>query len=230
MKKTNFIIFRPYQRKICNLPKLIIFDYDQNKNVSLEYKEYTKFLGILIDSNLSWKHHIDHIANKISKVVGTIANLRHFVPLNTLLSIYNSLILPYLTYGLIAWGQACKSHLNKILILQKRVLRLIFFANRNDHSIPFFISAKILPIDFLYYKILAVMMFDVDNNSVPPNIKNLFLYTSSVHTYNTRSSKSKNFYIKNSRLNIQKNSFSSDIIAISRVLVSLHILCSHYKA
>jgi hypothetical protein len=34
------------------------------------------------------------------------------------------------------------------------------------------------------------MMFDVDNNSVPPNIKNLFLYTSSVHTYNTRSSKS----------------------------------------
>jgi hypothetical protein len=216
VKKTNFIIFRPYQKKICNLPKLIIFDYDQNKNVSLEYKEYTKFLGILIDSNLSWKHHIDDIANKISKVVGTIAKLRHFVPLNTLLSIYNSLILPYFTYGLIAWGQGCKSHLNKILILQKQVLRLIFFANKNDHSIPFFISAKILPIDFLYYKILAVMMFDVDNNSVPPN--------------NTRSSKSKNFYIKNSRLNIQKNAFSSEIIAISRVLVSLHILCSHYKA
>jgi hypothetical protein len=141
-------------------------------------------------------------------VVGTISKLRHFVPLNSLLSIYNSLILPYLTYGLIAWGQACKSHLNKILILQKQVLRLIFFANRNDHSIAFFISAKILPIDFLYYKILAVMMFDVDNNSAPPNIKNLFLYTSSVHTYNTRSSKSKNFYIKNSRLNIQKNAFS----------------------
>jgi hypothetical protein len=52
------------------------------------------------------------------------------------------------------------------------------------------------------------MMFDVDNNSVPPNIKNLFLYTSSVHTYNTRSSNSKNFYFKNSRLNIQKNAFS----------------------
>ncbi len=52
------------------------------------------------------------------------------------------------------------------------------------------------------------MMFDVENNSVPPNIKNLFLYTSSVHTYNTPYSKSKNFYIKNSRLNIQKNAFS----------------------
>jgi hypothetical protein len=142
VEKTNFVIFRPYQKKICNLPKLIIFDCDQNKNVYLEYKEYAKFLGILIDSNLSWKHHIDHIANKISKVVGIIAKLRHFVPLNTLLSIYNSLILPYLTYGLIAWGQACKSHLNKILILQKRVLQLIFFANRNDHSIPFLFQQR----------------------------------------------------------------------------------------
>ena len=58
-------------------------------NISLDCKNYVKYLGILIDSNLSWKIHIEYIALKISKIVGLIAKLRHFVPLHTLLNIYS---------------------------------------------------------------------------------------------------------------------------------------------
>jgi len=56
-------------------------------NVPLDCKDYVKYLGILIDSNLSWKIHIEYITLKISKTVGLIAKLRHFVPLHTLLNI-----------------------------------------------------------------------------------------------------------------------------------------------
>ena len=59
--------------------------------------------GVLIDQNLSWKYHIDSIVTKISKNVGLIAKLRHSVPRPILLNIYNSLIHPYLTYGLAAY-------------------------------------------------------------------------------------------------------------------------------
>jgi hypothetical protein len=107
-------------------------------------------LGILIDKNLSWKHHIDVIATKISKSVGLIAKLRHFLPRSILINIYQSLIYPYLTYGITAWGQACKTHLDKILILQKRVIRMMFFADRCDHAVPLFLDAHILPVTFLY--------------------------------------------------------------------------------
>ena len=48
-------------------------------NIPLDCKNYVKYLGILIDSNLSWKIHIEYIALKISKIVGLIAKLRHFV-------------------------------------------------------------------------------------------------------------------------------------------------------
>ena len=51
-------------------------------------------------------------------------------------------------------------------------------------------------------------MSEVGNNLVPINIQELFLPLSSVHSYSTRSSTSQNFYIKNSNLEIQKNSFS----------------------
>ena len=40
-----------------------------------------KYLGMLIDDNLSWKYHIVHLASKIRKTIGIIARLSHFVPL-----------------------------------------------------------------------------------------------------------------------------------------------------
>ena len=61
-------------------------------NVPLDCKDYIKYLGILIDSNPSWKIHTEYIALKNSKIVGLIAKLRHFVPLHTLLNIYQSLL------------------------------------------------------------------------------------------------------------------------------------------
>ena len=67
----------------------------RNKKVPLEYKDYVKYLGVLIDYNLSWKNHIEYITLKISKTVGLVAKLRHYVPLRTLLDIYQSLIVPY---------------------------------------------------------------------------------------------------------------------------------------
>ena len=117
-------------------------------------------------------------------------------------------ISPYITYGLSVWGQACKSHLNKILILQKRALCFMYFAKKNEHTIPLFINAKLLPLNFLYYKTLSELMHDVSTASAPINIYNLFTKTSRVHSYNRRSSTSDNFYIKASRLEIQKNAFS----------------------
>ena len=91
----------------------MIFDNDQNKNVALECKEFVRYLGIIIDNNLSWKHHIDDVAIKMSRTVGLICKLRHFLPRHTLLTIYRSLVAPCLTYGLTAWGQAYKLHLKK---------------------------------------------------------------------------------------------------------------------
>ena len=79
-----------------------IYDYSANSLVSLERKECAKHLGVLIDSKLSWTHHITYISTKISKSLGILERLRHFVPSSTLLNIYRSLVQPYLSYG-IAW-------------------------------------------------------------------------------------------------------------------------------
>ena len=163
---------------------------------------------MLIDENLSWKHHILHIASKISTSIGIIARLRHFVPLNTLQHIYRSLIQPYLLYGITAWGRADKIHRNKILCLQKRALRLVFFGDYKAHAVPFFISSSLLPLNLLYSESVAVLMYDVSNNTSPPQISNLFNYQHNIHSHNTRSSTRGNFFLEYSRLDKQNMSFS----------------------
>ena len=58
---------------------------------------------------------------------------------------------PHLNYGLAAWGQASKTSLNKILILQNKVLRMMYFTDILEHAIPLFIHADILPVSFMYW-------------------------------------------------------------------------------
>jgi len=89
----------------------------------------------------------------------------------------------------------------------------MYFAKKNEHNIPLFINAKFLPLNFLYYKTLSKLMHDVSTASVPINICNLFTKMFSVHSYNTCSSTSDNFYTKASRLEIQKLPFQ-DLVPI----------------
>ena len=180
-KKSNLVIFRPHQHKMDHSVNILMFDNSNHILTSLECKDHVKYLGVLLDSHLSWKYHIDNVALKISRIIGVIARLRHLVPFTTLLSIYRSLILPYLSYGLAAWGQAAKSHLQKILVLQKRVLRLMYFSEPRAHAVPLFTSSKILPLNMLYVETVSSIMFDVSCLTVPTNISNLFIRANEKH-------------------------------------------------
>ena len=156
-KRTHFVTFHPYQKQLDYTVDLKICDTDSNTYISMEHKDYVKYLGVLIDSSLAWKYHISHVASKISESIGKISKSRHFVPRSTLVNIYRSLIVPHLSYGIVVWGQAAKVHLDKILKLQKRVLRLLYFGDYTSHAITFFLASNILPFEMLYFKSVSIL-------------------------------------------------------------------------
>ena len=78
MSKHVFIIKEQFVPK--HKVNLKVFNHKTNTYNFLEHKDYVRYLGVLIDNNLTWKYHISHIASKISKTIGIIARLRHFVP------------------------------------------------------------------------------------------------------------------------------------------------------
>ena len=107
--------------------------------------------------------------------------------------------------GLAVWGQASKTFLNEIVILQTKVLRMIHYMDIREHTIPLFIDVDILPVTSMCYKSVASLIHDINNNNSPPNLLNLFEKTSTIHSYNTRSSTSGTFHVKSSNLEIHKS-------------------------
>ena len=85
--------------------------------MSLNRVSPTKFLGVIIDENLTCKNHIDAISKTISRNIGMPTKLKHIVPENILYSLYCTLILPYINYGILIWGITCKIYLDKIFKL-----------------------------------------------------------------------------------------------------------------
>ena len=118
---------------------------------------------------------------------------------------YKSLLQPLLLYGINIWGQASKKVQEKLLLLQKRALRSIFFLNSTHSAVPLFTETEILPVTLLYFYSTAQLMYDVNHNFAPTNISNIFTQVKDIHNYDTRFSSSENYYIKYSRLNTQKN-------------------------
>ena len=115
-----------------------------------------------------------------------ISKLRHFVPLYIIVKLYQSLIFPYLTYGISSWGQASQSTLDKLLLPQKRVIRLMNFSPKCKRAIPFFVNLNVLPVHFLYVESVSCLVYDVQNKLTPARIQNLFMHVSDLHSYNTR--------------------------------------------
>ena len=111
VKKSHFMLFfkkRQYQISVC-----LEIDGEQLSQV-----KNTKFLGIIIDDQLTWKSHIEHIVNKMSKSLGIIFKLRQFCNKETLLNLYYTLVYPYLTYCNIIRDLPIKPHF--ILFLSYR--------------------------------------------------------------------------------------------------------------
>ena len=79
-KKSNYVIFRPYERKLNYSVNTKMIDNCTQIPTTLQCKDHVKYLGVLIDNNLSLKFHINNVALKVSKTVGVVARLRHFVP------------------------------------------------------------------------------------------------------------------------------------------------------
>ena len=155
-------------------------------NTKLQRVDNTKFLGVTIDENLSWKNHIDGITKTISRNIGMINKLKFFIPERILRTLYCTLVLPYINYGILIWGKACKTYLEKIHKLQKWAVRIISNSHYRSHSAPLFQKHNILNVYDSYKLELGVFMYQYVNGSLPISFNAFFTKLSDIHKYDTR--------------------------------------------
>ena len=115
-----------------------------------------------------------------------LAKIRHYVPKDTLRTIYFGIFSSILLYGSQIWGQMQNSHINRLIKLQNKAIRVINFAPFRCSVTPLYKTSRLLKFcdsiklqNFLY-------VFDCLKNTVPNVLRQTFTLITSRHGYNTR--------------------------------------------
>ena len=112
--KTKYTIYHFSQRDVSQLKITLNLEGKQIQGLCK-----FNFLGTTIQETLNWAPHTYRIANKISRTLGVINKLQHFLPTYTLRTMYNSIILPHLNVSILSWWL----HSGRLPKLQKRTVR-----------------------------------------------------------------------------------------------------------
>ena len=116
-KITKYMFFHHAQRKVM-YPILTLI------NMKIERVTQFNFLGVIISPNMKWYGHVTDISQNISRIVGIMYRLKHIYPQAVLLTLYSALIVPHLTYCLLAWGSKIVPN-HPLHLLQKKALRIL---------------------------------------------------------------------------------------------------------
>ena len=103
-RQVRFCIVSPNPKK--KLPKTVKLFIN---NQSLTEGNSIRYLGIYIDSNLNWKSHINYIAKKVKRSIGTLSKLRYYLNSKTLLDLYYALVYSFLKNCIISFSFASSS-------------------------------------------------------------------------------------------------------------------------
>ena len=196
LSKTHYILFHVRQK---TLPIDISVKID---NISIKQVKFTKFLGVLINENLTWTEHIDNLINKANKNIGVIRKLRCILPFRVLRTLYNALIHPYFSYCNIAWASHPTSKLDELFRVQKKAIRIINNKKWTEHTAPLFKSAGILKISDINKVQVACFVYKSLHNCLPLTFANYFTLNFVIHGHDTRSSV--NIHMLQSRISARK--------------------------
>ena len=121
--KTKYTFFHKLRKRDeipLVLPKLLI------NNKTIKRERSLKFLGVMLDQNLSWNDHIHLIENKISKNIGILYMAKFLLNKSCIRNIYLSFVYSYLNYGNISWASTNHTKLAKLFRKQKHASSIIF--------------------------------------------------------------------------------------------------------
>ena len=142
--------------------------------IEIKEEATVKYLGMFIDTGLKWAAHIDHLSLTLSRNIGIINRSKYFLNKQSMLLLYNALVLPYINYCCLVWGFTFPTYMSKIEILQKRVIRIIDEQPRLAHSDPIFKSLNILKLKDIAKQQLTMVMYRKFDGSLPIDIDLLF--------------------------------------------------------
>lgn len=165
LNKTKFVNFGS-ARKINQTSKSIEY-----QSSTIERVDCIKYLGLQIDSRLSWSNHIEHVSTRIAGAIGAISRL-HYLPSKILVNIYFSLVHSHLNYAASIWTAAKAVHVNKLQALQRRAIKRCYKLEDRFSTENLFteVAKTILPLKALGVLQVCTMVYSVLHGELRSNL------------------------------------------------------------
>ena len=197
LKLSKMVLIR-FWRGDGKLPENLNFD-----GLWIPEVEVTKFLGVFLDKNLNWEHHMTYLYNKIKSNCYLLGLSKRFQDENNLVKLYYAHVYSHIQYGITAWGSMSKkSQLNSIYGLQKACIKSICKQPKTTNIMELLKRHKLLKIKDIVVLELGKFGYKLANNLLPSPLKKLMEAKgrTKTHRYPTRNKKIPN---------IQKHSIST---------------------
>ena len=153
----------------------------------------TRYLGLILDENLSWKYHINSLCNNLKRFFPSFYTLRNFISTIQAKSIYKAMIYSRLMYGISLYGTADKNVFKPLQIIQNKLLRVLTKKEYTYSTDKLHKDLDILKVRDLHEQEVLSFTYKFVNKSIPNAMKDHFTMVSDIHNVNTRN---RNYNIK----------------------------------
>ena len=118
--KSCFILFRSAHTRLNEIPSVLNFgDSHINRENSVKY------LGITLDENLNWNEHVQQVCKSLKSCFGTFYNVRNYLNLDQVRTIYYSLVYSKIKYALAVYGNTSNENIQLIQCLQNKLIKVL---------------------------------------------------------------------------------------------------------
>lgn len=181
IRKTKFMLVRDHRKQIqpnrCNI-KI-------DDEVIEEIKE-TKYLGIVIDENLSFNQQAEFIIKKVAKKVNFLYRINRYVSMYTRVTIYKTIVAPHFDYCNTIMVNFSKFNIQRLQKIQNRAMRAILRCDRYTPIKSMLEALCFMSIQQRIYYNTCILVYKIVNNRAPDYLTREIRLTGNDHNYNTR--------------------------------------------
>ncbi|XP_046685107.1 uncharacterized protein LOC124370849 [Homalodisca vitripennis] len=170
---SNDLVFNSSKTKLLALGRL---KDELTEPPDLQRVGTTKHLGVILDECLSWKDHVDQLCSRLNYAVFALKRIKAVATSTATKTAYHAIFESHLRYGIILWGGSTMDNLERVLIAQKRAVRVMAGLQPRDSCREAFKSLGILTVVSIY--IIEVINHAASRGNLPR--------MSAVHDHHTR--------------------------------------------
>ena len=179
--KTCFLLFHTRKKKI---PPEINKLFFEELGFAIKRCSTIQYLGLLLDENLSWQPHIEHVCKSLVKYFGIFNQIKYFVSKVIARQLYFAFVYSRIKYGIEVYGNCADYLLNKVQIMQNKLLKLLLRIDYRTHTSALHKGLNILLVKDIYEANILSFVNDCLTGNCPDYFAQYFSYH--VTGYNVR--------------------------------------------